>query len=181
MKPWMQCAARCEHLQCAVAGSRNGGTQGSCPRSGAVQLEADPDSRRQRLERRARDTDDSRYLHDCHNSPNVGNHSVPLPLDIGLADASRRTADMPLYTLRHKASGATSADDRPGTRVDQWQMERHRALQRSDIARTCDACAVLSQRLCERPARAVDFYDTRFGMGLTADEKNDLVAFLLTL
>ena len=27
----------------------------------------------------------------CHNSPNVGNHSVPLPLDIGVTDASRRT------------------------------------------------------------------------------------------
>ena len=28
---------------------------------------------------------------------------------------------------------------------------------------------------------AVDFYDTRFGMGLTAGEKADLVAFLRTL
>ena len=28
---------------------------------------------------------------------------------------------------------------------------------------------------------AVEFYDTRFGMGLTAEEKADLVAFLRTL
>jgi cytochrome c peroxidase len=28
---------------------------------------------------------------------------------------------------------------------------------------------------------AVDFYDTRFDIGLTADEKRDLVAFLRTL
>ena len=50
----------------------------------------------------------------CHNSPNVGNHSVPLPLDIGIADASRRTPDMPLYTLRHKASGETVQTTDPG-------------------------------------------------------------------
>jgi hypothetical protein len=28
---------------------------------------------------------------------------------------------------------------------------------------------------------AVDFYNQRFGIGLTDDEKDDLVAFLLTL
>lgn len=27
----------------------------------------------------------------CHDSPNVGNHSLKLPIDIGLSDASRRT------------------------------------------------------------------------------------------
>ena len=65
----------------------------------------------------------------CHDSPNVGNHSVAAPLDIGLADASRRTPDMPLYTLKNKttdrpfkrpipgepsspASGSTSAGSR---------------------------------------------------------------------
>ena len=30
-------------------------------------------------------------------------------------------------------------------------------------------------------AAVVDFYDTRFELGLTADEKRDLVAFLRTL
>ena len=30
-------------------------------------------------------------------------------------------------------------------------------------------------------AAAVDFYDTRFAIGLTADEKSDLVAFLPSL
>jgi hypothetical protein len=35
----------------------------------------------------------------CHNTPNSGNHSTPMPLNIGIADASRRTPDMPLYTL----------------------------------------------------------------------------------
>ena len=50
----------------------------------------------------------------CHNTPNAGDHSVPLPLDIGLTDASRRTPDLPLYTLRNKATGATVQTTDPG-------------------------------------------------------------------
>lgn len=50
----------------------------------------------------------------CHDTPNAGNHSVPSPLDIGLTDASRRTPDMPLYTLRNKDSGETLQTTDPG-------------------------------------------------------------------
>jgi len=32
----------------------------------------------------------------CHDAPNVGDHSVPAPLNIGLVDPSRRTPDLPL-------------------------------------------------------------------------------------
>jgi hypothetical protein len=38
----------------------------------------------------------------CHDTPNSGNHSIAAPLNIGLVDASRRTPDMPLYTLQQK-------------------------------------------------------------------------------
>jgi hypothetical protein len=32
---------------------------------------------------------------------------VPAPLDIGIAGASRRTPDLPLYTLRNLQTGET--------------------------------------------------------------------------
>lgn len=38
----------------------------------------------------------------CHDTPSAGDHSIPAPLDIGLTDVTRRTPDLPLYTLRHK-------------------------------------------------------------------------------
>src|SRR6266853_1406602 len=38
----------------------------------------------------------------CHDTPNSGNHSIVAPLNIGLADVSRRTSDLPLYTLQEK-------------------------------------------------------------------------------
>ncbi len=50
----------------------------------------------------------------CHNSPNSGNHSTPMPLDIGISDASRRTPDMPLYTLRNTATGEEIQTTDPG-------------------------------------------------------------------
>ena len=40
-----------------------------------------------------------------HGSPNVGDHSVPAPLNIGIVDASRRTSDLPLVTVICNATG----------------------------------------------------------------------------
>ena len=50
----------------------------------------------------------------CHDSPNIGNHSVALPINIGIADASRRTPDMPLYTLTNYSTGQTVQTTDPG-------------------------------------------------------------------
>jgi len=41
----------------------------------------------------------------CHDSPNVGDHSVPAPLNIGLVDGSLRTSDLPLFTVMCNSTG----------------------------------------------------------------------------
>src|SRR3569833_549156 len=43
----------------------------------------------------------------CPGTPPVGAHSVAMALDLGLSDASRRTPDMPLYTLKNNANSET--------------------------------------------------------------------------
>lgn len=117
----------------------------------------------------------------CHDTPSVGDHSVAAPLDIGVADASRRTPDMPLYTLRNTATSETVQTTDPG-----------RALitgRRADIGKFKGP---ILRNLAARPpyfhngsaatlADVLEFYDTRFSLGLTAAEKADLVAFLRTL
>jgi hypothetical protein len=45
----------------------------------------------------------------CHDTPNAGSHSVPMALNIGVADESRRSPDLPLYTLRRRATARSSA------------------------------------------------------------------------
>ena len=117
----------------------------------------------------------------CHNSPNVGNHSVPLPLDIGLTDASRRTPDMPLYTLRRKTTGEVVQTTDPGRALISGKW-RDIARFKGPILRGLSSRAPYFHNGSAKDLHAaVDFYDTRFGMALTADEKNDLVAFLRTL
>ena len=117
----------------------------------------------------------------CHNAPEVGDHSVALPLDLGLTDASRRTPDLPLYTLRNKASGATIETTDPGRALitGRWK----------DVARFKGP---ILRGLAARPpyfhngsaaslAEVVDFYDGRFAIGFTSQEKSDLTAFLRSL
>ncbi len=117
----------------------------------------------------------------CHNTPNAGNHSVPLPLDIGLTDASRRTADMPLYTLRNKTTGETTQTTDPGRALitGNWR----------DIGRfkgpTLRALAARGPYFHNGFAKDLDevvtFYNDRFGIGFTDQEREDLVAFLKAL
>jgi cytochrome c peroxidase len=117
----------------------------------------------------------------CHDAPNVGNHSVALPIDIGLTDASRRTPDMPLYTLRNKTTNETRQTTDPG-----------RAMISGKWADIGKFKGPILRGLAARPpyfhngsartlADAVDFYDTRFNIALTAQEKADLTAFLSAL
>jgi cytochrome c peroxidase len=50
----------------------------------------------------------------CHNTPNVGNHSTSLPLDLGLTSAAVRTPDLPLYTFRNRTTGELFQTTDPG-------------------------------------------------------------------
>jgi hypothetical protein len=117
----------------------------------------------------------------CHDSPNVGNHSVALPINIGLADEQFRTLDMPLYTLRNRATGELRKTSDPGRALltGKWK----------DIGKFKGP--VLRGLTSRRPyfhngsaadlGAVVDFYNTRFGIGITDQEKADLVEFLSAL
>ncbi len=50
----------------------------------------------------------------CHDSPNAGDHSVVAPLNIGVSDASRRTGDLPLFTLHCNTTGVDVQTTDPG-------------------------------------------------------------------
>jgi cytochrome c peroxidase len=118
----------------------------------------------------------------CHDTPASGNHSIPAPLDIGLTDASRRTPDMPLYTLRNKAApGEIIQTTDPGRALitGKW---RDVGRFKGPILRGLAARApYFHNGFAKDLDDAVDFYNTRFGLGLTDDEHDDLVAFLLAL
>ena len=125
----------------------------------------------------------------CHDSPNVGNHSTKLPIDIGVADAAPPALDitgLPVFTVQcTDATGPLKGQSFTVT-----------DLGRALISGKCaDVGKFKGPILHGLAARApyfhngsadtledvVDFYDQRFSIGLTAQEKSDLVAFLKAL
>jgi len=117
----------------------------------------------------------------CHDSPNIGNHSVALPLDLGLTDEAHRTPDMPLYTFENRSTGEVVKTTDPGRALitGKW---KHMSTFKGPILRGLAARApYFHNGLAPTLADAVEFYNNRFNIGLSAQDKSDLVAFLRSL
>lgn len=117
----------------------------------------------------------------CHDAPNVGNHSVPFPINIGTSDGSRRTPDFPLYTLRNNLTGETVQTTDPGRALitGRWNdIGRFKG----PVLRGLAARAPYFHNGSAATLRdVVAFYMQRFNISLTDQEVSDLVAFLLSL
>jgi cytochrome c peroxidase len=121
----------------------------------------------------------------CHDSPNVGDHSVKAPLDIGLTTTAVAPY-LPVYHLRNTNStspgfGQTIDTTDPGRAmitgrwadVNKFKGPILRALAARAPYFHNGSAATLSD--------VVNFYDQRFSIGLTSQEKSDLAAFLRSL
>lgn len=117
----------------------------------------------------------------CHDTPGSGNHSIPAPLDIGLTDASRRTPDLPLYTLRNKKTGKTIETTDPGRALSTGKWSDIGRFKGPILRGLAARAPYFHNGSAATLSDAVDFYDQRFGIGLTEEQKSDLVAFLRTL
>ena len=118
----------------------------------------------------------------CHDTPSAGNHSIPAPLDIGLTDASRRTPDLPLYTLRHKSAPfETIQTTDPGRALITGKWNDIGRFKGPILRALATRAPYFHNGAAQDLPTAVNFYNERFGIGLTDDEVRDLVAFLLTL
>jgi hypothetical protein len=117
----------------------------------------------------------------CHNTPNGGNHSVVAPLNIGLVDASRRTKDMPLYTLRNKTTGETVQVTDPGRAMIDGKWSHIGRFKGPMLRNLAPRAPYFHNGFAADLDAVVEFYDTRFHIGFTRQEKSDLVAFLRSL
>ena len=117
----------------------------------------------------------------CHDTPNAGNHSVSMPLNIGLTDASRRTPDLPLYYLRRKTTNETVTTTDPGRAMVTGRWNDIGKFKGPILRALAARAPYFHNGSAATLDDAVDFYDTRFAIGLTRREKADLVAFLNAL
>jgi hypothetical protein len=117
----------------------------------------------------------------CHDTPNAGNHSVALPIDIGIADAVRRTPDLPLYTLRNLTTGDTIQTTDPGRALITGKWADIGKFKGPTLRALSSRAPYFHNGSAAGLDDVVDFYNGRFGIGLSAQEHADLVAFLRTL
>jgi hypothetical protein len=129
----------------------------------------------------------------CHNTPNSGNHSIVAPLDIGLADASRRTPDMPLYTFKEKCvtlgngtkvvgpSCPVKAVTDPGRALISGQFADIGKFKGPILRSLASRAPYFHNGSAADLGAVVDFYNDRFGAGIVGQDKDDLVAFLRAL
>jgi len=134
----------------------------------------------------------------CHDAPNVGNHSLPLPLEIGTSRSSRFETDPQIQA----ALSRLSMPDLPV-----FQIVCNEGQDAGEITYTSDPGKATLTGLCTDVGRGkgpilrglaarapyfhngaaatldevVQFYNDRFQMKLTNQEKRDLANFLKSL
>ena len=101
---------------------------------------------------------------------------------IGITDASRRTPDMPLYTIQHNASPfeVVQTTD-PGRALISGKFADVGKF-KGPILRGLAARAPYFHNGSAADFGAVlDFFESRFGVTFTTEQRNDLEAFLGSL
>jgi hypothetical protein len=117
----------------------------------------------------------------CHNSPNVGGHSVYRLFDIGTADEPACAADLPMLTLTHKVSGETrrTCDMGRGGASGLWiDVGKFRAHPLRGLAARAP---YFHDGQAKTVKDVIEYHDRRFNIGLSHRETKDLEAFLNAL
>lgn len=123
----------------------------------------------------------------CHDTPNVGNHSVSAPLNIGVADPPGGdnvldTRYLPVITICQKPNLMTCVQTTdPGRALISGNYADVGKF-KGPILRGLAARAPYFHNGSARNLRdVVEFYDSRFHIGFSDREISDLVAFLSSL
>jgi len=117
----------------------------------------------------------------CHDTPGAGNHSVPMPLNIGIAAASRRTPDLPLYVLRNAITGELIATTDPGRAMVTGKWNDIGKFKGPVLRALAARAPYFHDGSAASLSDVIDFYNVRFKIELTDAEKADLLAFLHAL
>jgi cytochrome c peroxidase len=117
----------------------------------------------------------------CHDAPNAGSRSTPLLFNIGVADAARRGADVPLYTFRNKTSGALVQTTDPGLALVSGRWQDIGRFKTPALRGLASRAPYFHDGSAQDLAVVVTFYNERFKIGFTPQEAADLTAFLRSL
>jgi hypothetical protein len=126
----------------------------------------------------------------CHDSPNVGDHSVKAPLNIGIANAGANSppaldiSDLPVFTL-HCTQGPLAGQyfvvTDPGRAMITGKCADIGKVKGPILRGLAARAPYFHNGSAATLLDVVNFYDKRFNIGFTDQQKTDLVNFLNTL
>jgi cytochrome c peroxidase len=119
----------------------------------------------------------------CHDSPNIGNHSVSAPLNIGVSDLASPldVSYLPVFTLRNNSTGAVIRTTDPGRALITGLWADISKVKGPILRGLAARAPYFHNGSASKLDEVVQFYDQRFSIGFTAQEKADIIAFLKTL
>ena len=128
----------------------------------------------------------------CHDSPNIGHHSVKAPLDIGVPDAGEKAppvldiAGLPVFTITCKLkdgplAGKVYKVTDPGRAMISGKCKDIGRFKGPILRGLAARAPYFHNGSADTLRDVVDFYDRRFNIGFSHKDKTDLVNFLNTL
>ncbi len=117
----------------------------------------------------------------CHSTPKSGGSSLPYLMNTGISDASLRTPDMPLYTLKNKKNGKLIQTTDPGIALTTGKWKDIGKFKVPSLRGVETQSPYMHNGFSGEVLDVVNFYNTRFNIGLTESEKADLKAFIQSL
>jgi cytochrome c peroxidase len=126
----------------------------------------------------------------CHDTPEVGNHSVKAPLNIGVANAGADSppalniSGLPVFTLQcvtGPLTGKSFVVTDPGRALISGNCADIGKLKGPILRGLAGRAPYFHNGSAATLLDVVNFYDERFNIGFTEQDRRDLAAFLQTL
>src|SRR5262249_38940169 len=121
----------------------------------------------------------------CHDAPNSGNHSFSVPLAIGTtaypAEPALDISGLPVYTVECIATGVTVQITDLGRALISGKCADIGKLKGPVLRGLAARAPYFHNGGASTLDDAVEFYNQRFNLTLTPQQKADLVAFSKTL
>jgi len=134
----------------------------------------------------------------CHDTPNVGNHSLPVPLDIGTSHvaslepdgqiaaalAQLDMPDVPVFQVTCTTgplAGTVKYTSDPGRALITGRCADVNRIKGPILRGLASRAPFFHNGAAASIEQVVEFYNQRFQMHLNAQEKSDLLAFLRSL
>lgn len=117
----------------------------------------------------------------CHDAPGAGSNSSGRFFDLGLASASRAGSELPVYTLQERSTGKQVQVSDPGRALITGAFKDVAMFKVPTLRGLAARAPYFHNGGASTLSGVVGFYNGRFGIGLSSDEKAALAAFLSSL